>query len=380
MQAVYLDNSATTSVDERVLEEMLPYFNQKFGNPSSIHSFGREVKVAVEEAREKTANVINANPSEIFFTSGGTEADNLALTGTALRMKKNGLHIITTPAEHHAILDTCKFLEKNGFDVTYLPVNRYGIVDPEDVRKAVKKNTILISVMHVNNEIGSINPINEIGKFARDRGIVFHTDAVQSFGKIPVDVQTDNIDLLSLSSHKIYGPKGIGALYIHRGISPEKIIHGGSQEGNRRGGTENVPGIVGLGKAAEICSLEMEHEAQYLKELRTYFWKQLRETIKNIHLNGHPENRLPGNLNVSFPGAESEAVLHNLDLKGIAASAGSACAAGSIEPSGVLKAVQAPLDIAQSAIRFSLGRGNNKEQIDYTVKALGEIVSHIRNI
>ncbi|RKY88041.1 cysteine desulfurase NifS [candidate division KSB1 bacterium] len=380
MEAIYLDHSATTPVDKRVIKEMLPFFDEKYGNPSSIHLFGREVKTAIEEAREKIAEVINAEPSEIFFTSGGTESDNLAITGTALSMKEKGDHIITSTAEHHAVLDTARFLQKNGFKVTYVPVNKYGIVELEDIKEALTPRTILISIMHINNEVGSINPISEIGEFARENNVLFHTDAVQSFGKEPIDVKKDNIDLLSLSSHKIYGPKGAGALYIKRGVSPEKIIHGGSQEGNRRGGTENVPGIIGLRKAAEICLEEMENERKYLNKLRDYFWEKLQENIPDIYLNGHPKIRLPGILNVSFPGTDSETVLISLDLKGIAASGGSACTSGSIEPSHVLKAMGVSPEIAQSAIRFSLGRENNKEQIDYTVKNLKEIIDYIRKI
>ncbi len=380
LEAIYLDHSATTPVDKRVIKEMLPFFDEKYGNPSSIHLFGREVKTAIEEAREKIAEVINAEPSEIFFTSGGTESDNLAITGTALSMKEKGDHIITSTAEHHAVLDTARFLQKNGFKVTYVPVNKYGIVELEDIKEALTPRTILISIMHINNEVGSINPISEIGEFARENNVLFHTDAVQSFGKEPIDVKKDNIDLLSLSSHKIYGPKGAGALYIKRGVSPEKIIHGGSQEGNRRGGTENVPGIIGLGKAAEICLEEMENERKYLNKLRDYFWEKLQENIPDIYLNGHPKIRLPGILNVSFPGTDSETVLISLDLKGIAASGGSACTSGSIEPSHVLKAMGVSPEIAQSAIRFSLGRENNKEQIDYTVKNLKEIIDYIRKI
>jgi len=380
LEAIYLDHSATTPVDKRVIKEMLPFFDEKYGNPSSIHLFGREVKTAIEEAREKIAEVINAEPSEIFFTSGGTESDNLAITGTALSMKEKGDHIITSTAEHHAVLDTARFLQKNGFKVTYVPVNKYGIVELEDIKEALTPRTILISIMHINNEVGSINPISEIGEFARENNVLFHTDAVQSFGKEPIDVKKDNIDLLSLSSHKIYGPKGAGALYIKRGVSPEKIIHGGSQEGNRRGGTENVPGIIGLRKAAEICLEEMENERKYLNKLRDYFWEKLQENIPDIYLNGHPKIRLPGILNVSFPGTDSETVLISLDLKGIAASGGSACTSGSIEPSHVLKAMGVSPEIAQSAIRFSLGRENNKEQIDYTVKNLKEIIDYIRKI
>jgi len=380
METIYLDYSATTPVDKRVVDAMLPFFTDKYGNPSSIHTFGREVKAAVEEAREKIADIINAVPSEIFFTSGGTEADNLAITGTAFRMKKKGNHIITASGEHHAVLDTCGFLEKNGFTVTAVPVNKFGSVELSSVIEAVTPETILISIMHINNEVGNINPVREIGKFSRENNILFHTDAVQSFGKVPVDVKTDFIDLLSLSSHKIYGPKGIGALFVRRGVSLERIIHGGGQEGNRRGGTENVPGIIGLGKAAEICKTEMEKEAGFLTDLRNYFWKKLQAAIPDVILNGDLDNRLPGNLNVSFIGAETEAVLISLDLKGIAASGGSACAAGSIEPSGVLKAMGVSRERAQSAIRFSLGRGSNKNQIDYTVDTLSEIVAHIRKI
>jgi len=359
---------------------MLPYYREKFGNASSIHTFGQEARAAVEEAREKVAQLIHADPSEIVFTSGGTESDNYAIKGVAYALRDRGRHIITSKAEHHAVLHTCEYLESQGFKVTYLSVDRYGMVDPDDVRRSITDQTILITVMHVNNEVGTINPIEEIGAIAREKGVYFHTDAVQSYGKIPIDVRKQPVDLLSLSGHKIYGPKGIGALFIRRGTRMEKLIHGGGHERNRRAGTENVPAIVGLGKAAEICSQRMEEEGQRLARLRDHFYRSLSERVPGVVLHGHPTQRLPGNLHVSFEGVEGEAVLLSLDLKGIAASSGSACTSGSTEPSHVLMAMGVPPEVARGGLRFTLGRSTTLEDIDYVVEALEEIVIRLRKL
>jgi cysteine desulfurase len=380
MRQVYLDYSATTPVDKRVLDQMAPYFRENFGNASSIHKYGRDAKEAIERARERIAQVIRCTPEELYFTSGGTEADNWALLGYALAHKDLGNHIITTNIEHHAVLHTAKFLEQNGFDVTYLPVNNEGILDIDSLKNAITDKTILVSVMHINNEIGTINSLEEIGAVVKETDSVFHTDAVQSFGKEPIDVNSMNIDLLSISSHKIYGPKGIGALYIRKGLKISKMIYGGSNERNMRPGTENVSAIVGFGAAAKICKKELAKEKETLTGLRNYFWGRLEKTIPDVRLNGHPEKRLPGNLNVSFKDADGESILLSLDLRGIAASSGAACAAGGIEVSPVLKALGLPPEYGDSAIRFTLGRYTSKNDIDYTVEVLKEIVERIRNL
>ncbi|MBN1350154.1 cysteine desulfurase NifS [candidate division KSB1 bacterium] len=379
MRKVYFDHSATTAIDHRVIEEMMPYFSDKFGNASSIHTFGREAKIALETAREHIARTLHANAAEIIFASGGTESDNLALKGTAYREKKRR-HIITSNAEHHAVLRTCEFLQTQGFRITYLPVDKTGTVQPEVVAQHIDEDTFLISIMHANNEVGSINPIAGIGKIAREKGILFHTDAVQSFGKLPINVREMSIDMLSISAHKIHGPKGIGALYVRKGIVLEKLNHGGHHERDRRAGTENIPAIVGFGKAAVICQQEMGQESQRLATLRNAFYRQITENIPRVHLNGSFENRLPGNLNVAFEGIEGEALLLSLDLKGIAASSGSACTSGGVEPSHVLRAMGIPAELAQSSIRFSLGRGNSQEDVDYALSVLPEIVQRLRSI
>ena len=379
MRKVYFDHSATTPVDPRVLRAMLPYFSKKFGNTSSIHTFGREGKVATEEARERIARALNADASEIVFTSGGTESDNLAIKGTAF-IEKRRKHIITTSVEHQAVLQTCDYLAKKGFHVMYLPVDETGMVDPKEVERNITDDTFIISVMHANNEVGAINPIAEIGFMAREKGILFHTDAVQSFGKLGIDVKAMNIDLLSLSGHKIYGPKGIGALYVRKGIQLEKQIHGGHHERNRRAGTDNVPAIVGLGKAVTICQEVMQQETEEVAALRDALFNKIKERIPNVHLNGKLDSRLPGNLNIAFEGIEGESILLNLDLKGIAASSGSACTSGSPEPSHVLSAMGIQSELAQASIRFSLGRGNTQEDVDYTVEVLPEIIERLRSI
>lgn len=380
MQKVYLDYSSTTPVDKRVLEAMNPYFRERFGNASSIHGYGREAKDALENAREQIARVIKALPEEIYFTGGGTESDNWALTGYCLENRRNGKHIVTINSEHHAVLNTCHALEQQGFDVTYLPVEPDGTIDLNKLNVALTDETLLISVMHVNNEIGTINDIENIGDVAKKNNVVFHCDAVQSFGKIPIDVTTSQVDMLSISAHKIYGPKGIGALYIRKDTPVGKLLHGGSHERNRRSGTENIAAAVGFGKAAELCSSKMEQEEKNLLKLRTYFWEQIQSKIPDVRMNGTESDRLPGNLNVSFRDADGESVLLSLDLHGIAASSGAACESGSIESSHVIEALNLSPEFTQSAIRFTLGRWTTKPEIDYTVLTLANIVERVRSL
>lgn len=358
---------------------MMVAMTEQFGNPSSVHSFGRAAKKALEEAREQVAQLIGAEPREIVFTSGGTEADNLAIIGTAMANQKKGKHIITSSIEHHALLDSCKWLEKNGFEVTYLPVTDKGLVRVEDLVAALRDDTILISIMHVNNEVGTIQPIEEIGKIARERGIIFHTDAVQSVGKIPVDVNELQVDLLSLSAHKIYGPKGVGALYIRKGTRVEPRNFGGGQERKRRPGTENLPGIVGFGKAAELARINLPEE-QKLILLRDKLIDGLLERIPDIQLNGDREKRIPTNVNVSIRFLEGEALLLSMDLKGIAASSGSACTSGSLDPSHVLLAMGICHEIAHGSLRMTLGRDNTEEDIDYVLEELPPIVERLRSM
>lgn len=378
MRKVYLDHSATTPVRPEVAELMLTYLTTHFGNPSSIHSFGREAKKAQEIAREQVAGLIGANPQEIIFTSGGTEADNLAVIGVAQAYSKKGKHLITSTIEHHAVLDTFEYLEKQGFKVTYIPVDSEGMVDPEDVEKAITDETTLISIMHVNNEVGTIQPIEEIGRIAKSKGVIFHTDAVQSVGKIPVDVNKLQVDLLTASSHKIYGPKGVGCLYVRKGVRLEPQFHGGGQERKRRPGTENLPGIVGFGKAAELAGQELEQEMERLTELRDMLIRGILERIPEVKLNGHREKRLPGNVNVSIRYIEGESLLLSLDMKGIAASSGSACTSGSLDPSHVLLAMGIPHEIAHGSLRMTLGRDNTKEDIEYVLEVLPAIVERLR--
>ncbi|MFC1553500.1 cysteine desulfurase family protein [candidate division KSB1 bacterium] len=380
MKKVYLDNSASTPIDKRVLEKMIPFFREKYGNPTSIHFFGREAKDAVEHAREQIAHVIKAGPQEIYFTSGGTESDNWALTGYCLANKNKGNHIVTCEAEHPAVINTCKYLEKFGFLTTYIPIEKDGTLSIKKIDDAVKPETILLSFMHVNNEIGTINEIQEIGDLAKNKGIIFHSDCVQSFGKVPINVKKTNIDLISLSSHKIYGPKGMGALFVKKGTKIDKIIHGGGNEMEMRAGTENVASIVGFGEAAYISGKNLDKESRSLTELRNYFHSRLKEEIEDIRINGGLENRLPGNLNVSFANADGESILLSLDLHGIAASAGSACHSGSVEISPIIKALDPPHEFTQSALRFSLGRWTTRSDIDYTVKTLKDVVSRVRNL
>jgi len=378
VKRTYLDYAATTPTDPEVVNTMRPYFTGQFGNPSSIHSFGQESKAAMEEAREKIASLLGARPEEIIFTSGGTESNNFALKGLAYANEHKGKHIITSSIEHHAILEPCQFLEKRGFTVTYLPVDQYGLVNPEDVKKAITDKTILISVMHANNEIGTIEPIAEIGEIACERGVYFHTDAVQTVGHIPVNVDEFNADLLSMSAHKLYGPKGVGALFVRKGTRMVPCMHGGEQEGRRRASTENVPAIVGFGKAVEIARNKMQAEAEQLTLLRDKFIKNFLEKIEHARLNGHPTNRLPNNINVSIDFVDGESMLLNLDLEGIAASAGSACSSTSLEPSHVLLALGLSREQALGSLRFTPGRGTTEEDLNYVLDVLPEIINKLR--
>ena len=377
---IYMDHSATAPVDPAVFEAMKPYFIDSFGNASTLYSLGREGRMAMESARKQVASIINADPKEIIFTSGGTESDNIAIKGTAYRLKNKGNHIITSNIEHPAVTETCKYLAKHGFDVTYVPVDNDGIVKASDVEDAITDKTILITIMHANNEIGTIQPIAEIGKIAREKGIYFHTDAVQSVGKIPVDVNELNVDMLSLSAHKLYGPKGIGALYIKKGVRLEPILHGGGHERGLRPGTENVPGIVGLGKACEISQENLEEEMQELTRLRDKLIKAVLEENEEAYLNGHPTQRLPGNVNFRFTGIEGESLILHLDSKGIAASTGSACSSTKLEPSQVLMAIGLKEVEAHGSLRISLGRDNTEEQIDYVIKSIKEVVDILRKM
>jgi cysteine desulfurase len=380
MKRIYLDYAATTPTHPEVVEAMLPYFGQILGNPSSIHFHGQEAKAAIEEAREKIAAFIGAQGDEVVFTSGGTEANNLALKGIAYANEGKGNHIITTAIEHHSVIEPCQFLAKRGFEITYLPVDSYGLVDPEKVEKAITDRTIMVSVMHANNEVGTIEPLEEIAEIARRREIYFHTDAVQTVGHMPVDVNELGVDLLTISAHKLYGPKGIGALYIRRGTRIISLTHGGGQERTRRAGTENVPAIVGFGKAMEIAKAEMAEEGRRLLPLRDKLIKGLSECIDNIRLNGHPTQRLPNNVNVSIDFVEGESMLLNLDLEGIAASSGSACSSVSSEPSHVLLALGLPPEQAFGSLRFTLGRETTEEEVDYVLANLPQIVAKLRSI
>jgi len=377
---VYLDHSATTPVRAEVMAVMLPYFADKFGNASSIHQWGRETRMAVEEAREKVASLIGANPGEIIFTSGGTEADNLAIRGAAWAYREKGNHVITSAIEHHAVLHTCEALEKDGFRVTYLPCDKFGMIDPESVKKAITKDTILISIMHGQNEVGTIEPIEEIGKIAKEHGVIFHSDAVQSAGKIPVDVDAMNVDLLTLSSHKIYGPKGVGALFVRKGTKVIPQATGGAHERGFRAGTENVSGIVGFGEACRLAKQELPEESRRLTLLRDKMIRGILSKIPDTILNGHPTKRLPHNVNVSIKYVEGESVLLNLDLMGIAASSGSACTSGSLEPSHVLLAMGVPHEVAHGSLRMTLGKTNSDKDIDYVLEVLPSIVERLREM
>jgi cysteine desulfurase len=379
---IYMDNHATTPLDPRVLQTMLPYFTDKFGNAASRnHSFGWAGEEAVENARQQVASLINATPKEIIFTSGATESDNLMIKGVAEMYREKGNHIITQAIEHKAVLDTCKNLEKHGFEVTYLPVQKDGRVDPEDVRKAIKPTTILICIMYANNEIGVINPIAEIGKIAKERGIIFAVDGVQAVGKVPVDVQKDNIDLLAISAHKLYGPKGVGALYVRRRnprVQLSAIIDGGGHERGMRSGTLNVPGIAGLGKACELCQQEMATESVRLAGLRDRLRAGLEAKLDEVFINGSMEHRLPNNLNMSFAYVEGESLL--MGINDVAVSSGSACTSATLEPSYVLKALGVGEDLAHTSIRFGLGRFTTQEEVDYVVDKMVQVVTKLREL
>ena len=374
MNIKYFDNAATTRVKEEVLREMIPYFNMQYGNASSIYSIARQSKRAIEDARQKVANAINSKVKEIYFTSCGTESDNLALKGVAYSNMQKGKHIITSKIEHPAILESCKTLEKQGFSITYLNVNEEGFISLEELEKSIRPDTILISIMFANNEIGTIEPIKQIGEIAKKYQIIFHTDCVQAIGNAKIDVNEMNIDLLSMSAHKFYGPKGVGALYVREGIQFDRIQDGGHQEKNKRSGTENVAGIVGLGKAIEIADKNLDEHIKKLTDLRDYYLSQLKEKIPNCKINGSIEKRLPGNANVSFPNVDGEELLLKLDEKGICASTGSACSSGSSNPSHVLVAIGLDKEFANGALRITLGDDNTKEDIDFLVEQLLKII------
>lgn len=380
MKQIYLDYAATTPCDSEVLEAMKPYFSEKFGNPSSIHSFGQEAKKAMEDSRSILADFLGAKPEEIVFTSGGTESNNFALFGVTSALEKKGNHIITSQIEHHAITEPCKVLEKRGFALTYVKVDKNGLIDPDDVRKTITDKTVLISIMHANNEIGVIQPIAEIGRIAKEKAIPFHTDAVQTVGHISANVNELNVDLLSLSAHKFYGPKGVGALYIRKGTRINRFLHGGDQEKGRRASTSNVSGIVGMAKAIEICKVKMAEEAEFQSGLRDVLIKGLMDKIEKSYLNGHPFIRLPNNVNISFEYIEGESMLLHLDMLGIAASTGSACTSSSLEPSHVLLAIGLPHEIAHGSLRFTLGRWTKKSDIDYVIEVLPGIIDRLRQM
>lgn len=380
VKKVYLDHAATTYTDQEVLKEMLPFFSDLYGNPSSLHSYGREVKRHIDIARNKVAKAIGALPDEIFFTAGGSESDNWAIKGIAYANANKGKHIITTKTEHHAALYTCESLEKEGFNVTYLPVDKYGMINIEELKSAISDDTILISIMYANNEIGTIQPIEEISRIAKENKIYFHTDAVQAIGNIKIDVKEQNIDLLSLSAHKFYGPKGIGALYIRKGIRIKNLIYGGGQEKGKRAGTENVPGIVGLGKAIEKAAENIDKYNNKIAKLRNKLIEGVMERIPYTILTGHPERRLAGNASFCFKYIEGEALLLNLDLKGIAGSSGSACTSGSLDPSHVLLAIGLPHEIAHGSLRLTIGNINTEEDIDYVLEVLPGIVEKLRQM
>ena len=380
MKKIYLDNNATTRMREEVLEAMLPFYRDEYGNASSVHSFGRTARIAVDEARAKVARLLGAAREDVVFTSGGTEADNLAIKGVASALKSKGDHIITCAIEHHAVLNSCKHLEKEGFKVTYAGVDKDGIIDLDEVKKAITPKTILISVMWANNEVGTIEPVVEIGKLAKEKGICFHTDAVQAAGKIQMDLEDMPIDLLSVSAHKFYGPKGAGALYIRKGTKITPQLYGGHHEFKKRAGTENVAGVVGMGRAAELAKTEIPEEIRQLTELRDYLYKGIISKIPEVTLNGHPVKRLPNTLNVRFKYLEGESIVLNLDLEGIAVSTGSACTSGTLEPSHVLTAMGVDAAQTQGSIRFSLGKDNTKEDMDRVIAVLPPIIQRLRDM
>ena len=380
MKKIYYDHNATTPVHEEVFEAMLPYLKDEWGNPSSIHWAGRGPRKAVDDAREKVCAFLNCSPVELIFTSSGSEGDNLAIKGTAFAKKAKGNHIITTKVEHPAVLNTCKYLEREGFEVTYLDVDSYGLISPDEIKKAITPKTILITVMHVNNETGVIMPIEEIGNIAEEAGVTFHTDAVQAAGKLKIDVKNLKCDLLTISGHKLYGPKGVGALYVKRGARITPLIHGGHHERNRRGGTENVPGIVGLGKACDIAARDMDKENEHLLNLRARIEKGLMERISHVRLNGHPEKRVANTANISFEFIEGESLLLNLDMLGVAASSGSACTSGSLEPSHVLTSMGLKPEQSHGSVRFSMGRTSAIEDVDLIIEKMPAIVARLRSM
>lgn len=377
---IYLDNAATTRTAKEVVDAMIPYFTENYGNPSSIYELGQRSKEAITTAREQIAEVIGAKPEEIYFTAGGSEADNWALKAACEAYEKKGKHIITTKIEHHAILHTCEYLEKKGVEVTYLDVDENGLVDLDELQKAIRPDTILISIMFANNEIGTIEPVKEIGMIAKEHGILFHTDAVQAFGQVPIDVDNMHIDMLSSSAHKINGPKGIGFLYIRKGVKIRSFVHGGAQERKRRAGTENVPAIVGYGVAAKRAADTMEERTARERQLRDDFIERVEKEIPYVKLNGHPTKRLPNNINFSFRFIEGESLLIMLDMKGIAGSSGSACTSGSLDPSHVLLAIGLPHEIAHGSLRLSLGEDTTKEDLDYTLEQIKEIIQKLRDL
>ena len=375
---VYLDHNASTPVHPEVLETMLPYFSERFGNPSSIHGFGREAREGLDTARERISSFLRVSKDEVVFTSGGTESDNMAIKGVAAARGRG--HLVTSAVEHHAVLRTCETLAKQGFDLTVLPVDGHGRVNPDDVRRAMRPDTILVTIMHANSEVGTIQPVAEIGRITREHGVVFHVDGVQTFGKLPLDLDALNIDLLSFSGHKIYGPKGIAGLYIRKGTKMASVQHGGEHERRRRAGTENVPGAVGLGKAVEVRARDMASEETRVRGLRDRLWTGLSERVPEVRLNGHPTERLPGTCNVCFRHIESESIVLGLDLKGIGVSAGSACTSGSVEPSHVLVAMGVPLDWAMGTVRCSLGRTTTAEDIDYVLDSVEPLAGKLRSL
>ncbi|MDY0234564.1 MAG: cysteine desulfurase NifS [Gudongella sp.] len=377
---VYMDHAATTPVKKEVLDEMMPYFSEYYGNPSSVYAFSNYSNIAIDKARDQVAKAIHAKKNEIYFTGGGSESDNWAIKGVASKYIQKGNHIITTKIEHHAVLHTCDFLAKQGFEVTYLDVDEYGLVSLEELENAITDKTILISIMFANNEIGTIEPIKEIGAIAKKHGVLFHTDAVQAVGSVEIDVNEMNIDLLSLTAHKLYGPKGTGALYIRQGVRIDPLITGGAQEKNKRAGTENIAGIVGLGKAIELAYEHLEENNSRLIELRDRLIMGIQNNIEDVRLNGHPTNRLPGNVNFCFRYIEGESLLLSLDMVGIAGSSGSACTSGSLDPSHVLLSIGLIHEIAHGSLRLSLGASNTEEDVDYVVEQLVKIVDRLRKM
>lgn len=380
MKRVYLDNAATTRLHPSVLEEMLPYFTQIYGNPSSLHTYAQQAKHGLDRARDQVAAALKTAPGQIIFTGSGTEADNLAIKGTAELKKAKGKHIITSAVEHHAVLHSVEKLEKDGFEATYLPVDEHGLVSPDALRRAIREDTILVTIMFANNEVGTIMPIAELGAICRERGVLFHTDAVQAVGSVDIDVSAMNIDMLSLSAHKLHGPKGVGALYVKKGLRLPPLIHGGAQENKRRAGTENVPGIVGLGKAIELATADIPGRTQAIRQRRDRLMQGIAAAIPQVKLNGHPTLRLPGNVNFSIRYIEGESILLMLDLQGIAASSGSACTSGSLDPSHVLLAMGLSHEVAHGSLRLTLSDETGDEDVDYVVSVLPGIVAKLRDM